>query len=110
MKTIKIIDLLNDLFDYRELQPDKLPKKIRFNEEEFVFESNSYYNKNGINIMSYINHTLDLRVEAEIIEEDKKIEKLGMFEEAYCDSAFDGIVFKKINELIDIVNEMKSNV
>lgn len=38
-------------------------------------------------------------------QEDKKIEKLGMFEEAYCDSAFDGIVFKKINELIEVINE-----
>ena len=26
-------------------QPDKLPKKIRFNNEEFVFKSNSYYNE-----------------------------------------------------------------
>lgn len=41
------------------------------------------------------------------IEEDKEIEKLGMFEEAYCDSAFDGIVFKKINKLIDEVNKLK---
>lgn len=81
---MKVIDLINDLFDYRGLQPDKLPKKIRFNNNEFVFKDNSYYHENSINIMRYVDHTVDLRVEVEIIEDrceciDKEVEKL--FEE-----------------------------
>lgn len=70
-KTIKIIDLLNDLFDYRETMPYKLPKKIKFNNIEFEFKDMSYYSKNGNNIMSYIDHTLDLRVQAEILDEEE---------------------------------------
>ena len=69
---MRVIDLINDLFDYRGLQPDKLPKKIRFNNNEFVFKDNSYYHENGINIMRYVDHTVDLRVEVEIIEEPKE--------------------------------------
>lgn len=117
---MKVIDLLNDLFDYRELQPDKLPKKIRFNNEEFIFKSNSYYNENDINIMAYVNHTLDLRVEVEIIEEDKEMEKgIKPFEEYWeeieavgCDTVEAKNVYldrlsKLVIELREAVNELK---
>lgn len=70
-KTIKIIDLLNDLFDYRETMPYKLPKKIKFNNVEFEFKDMSYYSKEGNNIMSYIDHTLDLIVQAELLDEEE---------------------------------------
>lgn len=70
-KTIKIIDLLNDLFDYRETMSYKLPKKIKFNNIEFEFKDMSYYSEDGNNIMSYIDHTLDLRVVAEILDEEE---------------------------------------
>lgn len=75
---MKIIDLINDLFDYREFQSEKLPKKIKFNGNEFNYKDNSYYDKNDINIMSFIDHTLDLRVEIEILEEveDKEYEDI----------------------------------
>lgn len=116
---MKLIDLINDLFDYREFQTDKLPKKIRFNNKEFVFVDNSYYNENGINIMAYVDNTLDLRVEIEIIEEDKEIEeaKLKLFEDTG-----EAVMFPRIqeynefnikelkrvtDELIKAVNELK---
>ena len=123
---MKLIDLINDLFDYREFQTDKLPKKIRFNNKEFVFVDNSYYNENGINIMAYVDNTLDLRVEIEIIEEDKEIKSLTIRgedimlgamvdwlgledinekEQKMCSAIeMSGI---KINELIKAVNELK---
>ena len=49
---MKIIDLINDLFDYS--QPKKLPKKIKFNGKEFNYECTSYYANNGDNIMNFI--------------------------------------------------------
>lgn len=79
-KTIKIIDLLNDLFDYRETMPYKLPKKIKFNNVEFEFKDMSYYSKEGNNIMSYIDHTLDLIVQAELLDEEE-FEDIEEFEE-----------------------------
>lgn len=75
MKTIKIIDLLTDLFSYRETNPEWLPKRIRFNGETFIFKDNVYCNEdNGENIMLYVNHTLDLRVQAEILDEEVEFE------------------------------------
>ncbi len=110
---MKVIDLLNDLFDYREFQPDKLPKKIKFNNREFEFMQNSYYDKDGKNIMEYIYHTLDLRVEIEIIEEDKEIEHIYYVNLHTQDihSLNDWVnehfneVYNKIYELIDEVNK-----
>lgn len=105
---MKVIDLINDLFDYREFQTDKLPKKIRFNNKEFVFVDNSYYNENGINIMAYVDNTLDLRVETEIIEEDKEIEELEV-EKLLQTKKWkrDKKAWNKINELVKAVNELK---
>lgn len=77
MKTIKIIDLLTDLFCYRETNPEWLPKRVRFNGETFIFKDNVYCNEdNGENIMLYINHTLDLRVQAEILDEEDEFEDI----------------------------------
>jgi hypothetical protein len=111
---MKLIDLINDLFDYREFQTDKLPKKIRCNNKEFVFVDNSYYNENGINIMAYVENTLDLRVEIEIIEEDKEIEEIELYNnlqdcynnEDKLDCNFEEIE-NKINELVKAVNSIK---
>lgn len=117
---MKVIDLINDLFDYRGLQPDKLPKKIRFNNNEFVFKDSSYYHENGINIMRYVDHTVDLRVEVEVLEEDKEMEKgIKPFEEyweeiemAGCDTVEAKIVYldrlsKLVIELTEEVRELK---
>ena len=102
---MKIIDLINDLFDYREFQPEKLPKKIKFNGNEFNYKDNSYYDKNDINIMSFIDHTLDLRVEIEIIEEVENkeyedIKEIPQYEMADFLSTGEQMLASKINALI----------
>ena len=84
-KTIIIIDLLNDLFDYRETMPYKLPKKIKFNNIEFEFKDMSYYSEDGNNIMSYIDHTLDLRVQVEILDEEE-FEDIDLIKITYQDN------------------------
>ena len=99
---MKVIDLINDLFDYREFQPDKLPKKVRFNNIEFIYKDRSYYTEKDENIMKYITHTLDLRVEVEIIEDEFiDIEEIGADETSNLDLAetFD-FLEEKINQLI----------
>lgn len=40
-----------------------------------------------------------------LTEEPKKIEKLDHKDEAYVDSAIEGIFFRKINEIIDYINK-----
>lgn len=105
---MKIIDLLNKIANGEDV-----PKKIKYDGYIWVLREdfNDYWNDDEYMFLrgfdDYENARDFLNDELEIIEEDKEIEKLGMFEEAYCDSAFDGIVFKKINQLIDIVNELK---
>ena len=80
-KKIKIIDLLTDLFGYRETNPEWLPKRIRFNGETFIFKDNVYCNEdNGDNIMLYVNHTLDLRVQAEILDEEDEFEDIEYYD------------------------------
>lgn len=102
---MKVIDLLNLM-----VIGEDLPKRIRYEDEEYYLTNDE---ETYIGCISHSaigrRHCLEqcLTDEIEIIEEDKKIEKLGMFEDAYCDSAFDGIVFRKINELIDKVNKLK---
>ena len=100
MKTIKIIDLLTDLFDYREFQSEKLPKRIRFNGNTFIFTDGSYYYANGDNIMQYINHTLDLRVQAEILDEEDEFEDIDIKEKTY----FDGLT---INDSFEYIYEFQ---
>ena len=86
MKTIKIIDLLTDLFSYRETNHEWLPKRIRFNGETFIFKDNVYCNEdNGENIMLYVNHTLDLRVQAEILDEEDEFEDIELDTSYYHD-------------------------
>ena len=112
---MKVIDLINDLFNYREFRPDKLPKKIRFNNEEFVFKDNSYYHENGINIMRYIDHTIDLRVKIEVLEEDKEIEDIDK-EMSKLQSEIDllsneiGSYHNKIHSMRDRNNYMKETL
>lgn len=112
---MRIIDLAA-----KQLNSEKLPKHIRYNDEDLYFDGVLYYDKQRNNDLldilamgnSAITHLYD---EIEIIEEDKKIEKLDL---NYDDIKY-GIDFKgqilsycdnlqyKINELIDAVNEIK---
>lgn len=115
MKTIKIIDLLNKIANKKEV-----PKKIRFDNIEWnkVYGEKNvcYINEYDSDFFIYFfrkNLDFTLNDEAEIIEEDKKIEKLDLqykditkginFEEqilSYCDN-----LQYKINEIIDYINK-----
>ena len=103
---MKVIDLLNKIANGEEV-----PKKIRY-------DSNTYYyiedNREGVcyintaldkeNIWSYFLYNIDtLNDEVEIIEEDKKIEKLKLNYYQHSDVAYQ--FGNKINEIIDKVNK-----
>ena len=120
MKTIKVIDLLNKIANGEEV-----PKKIKYDGYIWNFYDNkvyqSYWNEENINLEDYFDGYIIkyLADEVEIIEEDKKIEKIksnGI--EFYSDYinvwikkeetvAYCEYLMNKVNELIDAVNELK---
>lgn len=97
---MKVIDLINDLLKYRDTQPEKLPKRINFNDMEFEFKDNSYYS-GGIttNIMNYIDHTFDLMVEVKIIDTFEDIGEMNLDVDCTCEWNF-GECYDTINQLI----------
>lgn len=94
---MKVIDLLNKIANGEEV-----PKKIKY--DDFIFYWNisksAYYEiENHCIFSDNIILDLSLNDEVEIIEEDKKIEKLkSPF------STFD--IVDKINEIRDVINEI----
>lgn len=122
---VKIIDLLNKIANDEEM-----PKIIRY-------KDNFYYrNQDNVNLHIYQtesslerrklsliidNEYLNLNDEVEIIEEDKKIEKIKSngdeFYSDYIDTwisknktdAYCEFLGNKINELIDEVNKLKED-
>jgi hypothetical protein len=123
---MKVIDLLNKIAN-----GEKMPKKIIFRGYEYWYEENMEDYKNAQTeysdyiIGSKFHHTNWLNDEIEIIEEDKKIEKLDIRQEKniknnwkwviygeehkYCISTPQKIIGDKINELIDEVNKLKGD-
>jgi heat shock protein HspQ len=105
---MKIIDLLNKIANGEEI-----PKKIRI-QGEYIFELSKdfehyYYNEN-LEITDLLNHNFsNLNDEVEIIEEDKKIEKLY-----HCcmesDNSQISILVANINMLSDKINELIDKV
>ena len=116
MKTIKIIDLLNKIANGEEV-----PKKIRFdntNWNRICDEKNVYYvNDTDDDLFIYFfrkNLTFTLNDKVEIIEEEKEIEKCDVLKHCVDFTKNENILLdnqlglqKKINELIDVVNELK---
>ena len=116
---IKIIDLLNMMAN-----DEKIPKHIRFDNYiwDYLEDDNDYdssFEDNWL-FQDYIPNNYDLleilNDEIEIIEENKKIEKLGKnftFEDNTNEMAKSdwqvSIISQKINELIDEVNKLKEN-
>lgn len=115
---IKIIDLLN-------MNENKLPNRIKVFNTIFEIVGKNYYATSGdyenMNLLEWVHDIDDLNEQVEIIEEDKKIEKLkiengkivGNWENGsiynYTLSAPQTVIVKKINELIDEVNKLKEN-
>lgn len=114
---IKVIDLLNKIAN-----GEKLPKKIKYKNKIYeryqnITTNNLYYyqvpNKNDF-LIYQLEAAIDLLEEVEIIEEDKKIEKLNLpnFEEFKNMSVAERYVvtakeYDVLNELIDEVNKLK---
>ena len=112
MEKIKIIDLLNKI-----AKGEKVPEKN-------IYNGNTYYNVGNEKQAYYENSELEdsmlmfaiyseshLNDEVEIIEEDKKIEKLeeysldkdGKYE--ITPTLYEQILKNKINEIIDYINK-----
>lgn len=114
MKTIKIIDLLNLVYE------NKAPKKIlyKYCEYEFDKEANDYINKDGLYLFAYLfdNERQALSFEVEIIEKPKKIEKIktngNEFYSEYIEAwikksefdAYGEYLSNKLNAVIDKLN------
>ena len=120
---IKIIDLLNKIANDEEV-----PEKIKYKDNVYYLGKNIVdlhtYQTEGSNTtrkLSLIidNEYLNLNDYVEIIEEPKKIEKIKSngdeFYSDYIDTwisknktdAYCEFLMNKINELIDVVNELK---
>ena len=120
---IKIIDLLNKIANNEEV-----PKKIKYKDNVYYLGKNMVdlhtYQTEGSNNtrkLSLIinNEYLNLNDYVEIIEEDKKIEKIKSngdeFYSDYIDAwisknktdAYCEFLMNKINELIDEINNLK---
>jgi len=93
---MRVIELLNKIAKNK-----KLPKIIKWRSYYFMLnEDTDYVYKNKDNIYMYeIMNMKNLNDEVEIIEEDKKIEKIKM--QGF--SLFD--VADKVNEIIDYINK-----
>lgn len=100
MNKLRVIDLLNKIANGEEI-----PKKIKYNNETFTIreEKDDYANQNHWFTDRVC--LLDLNKEVEIIEEDKKIEKIT--DEAFLSSLFGQMLGNKINEIIDKLNSME---
>ena len=116
MKTIKVIDLLNKIANGEEV-----PKKIKYEGIEYTHIDNYCYVDKNSRLLSYEIYAEQHRLndEIEIIEdykklydeiikeygtasmEDKKIKRV----DRELDN--DGYLSKKLNEIIDVVNQLK---
>ena len=106
MSKMTVIQLLNKIANGEEV-----PKKIRFDDmlwyKIYGGKYTYYVNENDNDLFVYIfrkNLTFNLNDEVEIIEEDKKIEKLIFDKDCTCEWNF-GEVYEKINEIIDKINK-----
>ena len=114
---MKIIDLLNKIANGEET-----PKKFKFANQIFIKEGLRYIDEDGDDIFeSIFNDFSNINDEIEIIEEDKPIEKLEKIPTiayrfgkgiTYCnfknEQNINVLYLKnKINEIIDVVNELK---
>lgn len=112
---IKIIDLFNKIYNQEDV-----PRKIILDNHiwEYLSEYNDYKNEDNDYLFGYYIANYDdvydfLSKELEIIEEDKKIEKLDNrnydeINKIYCGKKALGEaeIVDKINEIIDVVNKL----
>ena len=98
---MKIIDLLNKIANGK-----KVPKEIKIEEQTWVYDNDTDYKGKYDNYLfdTYLQiNERDLNKEVEIIEEDKKIEKIDYYDHIGVDLS--QAVCNKINEIIDYINK-----
>ena len=106
---MKVIDLLNKIANGEEV-----PERIKYDTKVMTYDHNKqdylgyYSNGNGEWLFQYLfdrckNTEHFINDEVEIIEEDKKIEKLSW----YSSDELQESMIKKINEIIDYLEENK---
>jgi hypothetical protein len=110
---MKLIDIFNKIAN-----DEPVPKKVKFNDEIYTYkpewkdyaDEDEHYGLFVDTISNTYQITKMLNEEIEIIEEDKKIEKLDCVnkKDGYSTIDFD-MVQDKINELIDEVNKLKGD-
>ena len=108
-KEITIYELLGLIKD------GQAPKKIKYKGKiyEYIFQ-NGYTHKDGFSSQYFISdfcadYEKDLNDKVEIIEEDKKIEKLNYDFNDHCNEFLYNALENKINELIDEINKLKES-
>ena len=109
---MRVIDLLVELNNFNNGKTANLPKKIKLYRNIYelkndVADNYNYYDGNLYTLIKDLDDTCDLNHEIEIIEEDKKIEK---FEFGEIEDQEHYKIKKKINDIIDKLNEMNKNV
>lgn len=106
---MKVIDLLNKMVNKEEI-----PKKIKFEDDIFQYDDRAndylFYSDERFNrylLQDTLCELWQYSDEVEIIEEDKKIEKL--IEPIASEYTYDYAkkICHKINQIIDIVNKLK---
>lgn len=103
---IEIMDLLHKIYNL-----DDMPGKIIFDNcvWRYCSEFQDYQSERGYlfgDYMSHINETGKfLNAEVEIVEDDKKIEKISCADHVGIDLS--EAVCNKLNEVIDIVNKLQ---
>ena len=96
---MKVIDLLNKIANGEEV-PNFKYEGHRY---EYSKATKMFDDLDDDAIAKNVIYCCELNDEVEIIEEDKKIEKLNEYD---YDSANEIIIRRKINEIIDKVNEL----
>ena len=102
---MKVIDLLNKIANEEE----EVPKKIKWGEFILVWEELGFHDYKFLETGNHFLYqgfaTSVLNDEVEVIEEDKKIEKIGII--YYDETPTNAILHKKIDEIIDYINKEK---
>ena len=105
---MKVIDILNKIANGEEV-----PEKINYMGDIYTYDEEilDYYDNDDVLLFDTHNNFI-LNEEVEIIEEDKKIEKVCRcddydmqdYGELYFPSKNEEILGRKINEIIDYIN------
>ena len=102
---MKVIDLLVKIS-----KGEEVPKKIKYDGMIFDYQEDTYeylcYEENNFSLLGYDNPYDMLNDKVEIIEEEKKIEKID-FRTLNTQKEKNRVMKDTINQLIDVINDMR---